>query len=371
VPSTKAKVKCELGLRLEHLSKAWNGFALRDISLDVADGEYFALLGPNGAGKTLLLETIMGFHKPDAGRVLLDSRDVTNVPPERRSIGYVPQNCMLFPHMRVRQNVEFGLKMRGVTEHDRERVVYHVLMLMGLTSLAEKFPMRLSGGERQKVVLARVLAVEPKAILLDEPLASIDDESSRVIKEELKRIHRDLKVTVIHVTHNQMEAFSLAQRVAVMNCGQIVQIGTAKSLLSSPADEFVARLLGYENIFKGKLVKHDMRLAFLDVGGRVIRADRDVKDGECIIGIRPEDVSLSVMPVSSSDMNVFRGIVVDCVDLGPIVSVSVDVGFKVKATVAKGSFLEFNLDRGKEVWLSFKFGSVKLLGKCQTVSARD
>jgi molybdate/tungstate transport system ATP-binding protein len=361
-------VKHGLGLRLEHLSKAWDGFALRDISLDVADGEYFALLGPNGAGKTLLIETIIGFHKPDAGRILLDSKDVTDVPPEKRSIGYVPQNCMLFPHMRVRQNVEFGLKMRGVAKDDRKTAVSRVLMLMGLTSLAEKLPMGLSGGERQKVALARVLAVEPKAILLDEPLASIDDESSRVIKEELKRIHRDLKVTVIHVTHNQMEAFSLAQRIAVMNCGQIVQIDTAKSLLSNPADEPVARLLGYENIFKGKVIKHDKRLAFVDVDGRVLGTGREVKDGECTVGIRPEDVSLSVIPVSSSDTNVFRGIILDCVDLGPVVSVSVDVGFKVKATVAKGSFLEFNLDRGKEVWLSFKFESVRILNKHQAAS---
>jgi ABC-type Fe3+/spermidine/putrescine transport system ATPase subunit len=361
-------VKCKLSLKLEHLSKAWNGFALRNVNLDVADGEYFVLLGPNGAGKTLLLETIIGFHKPDEGKIVLNGKDVTSVPPERRSIGYVPQNCMLFPHMRVRQNVEFGLKMRGIAEDDRKRAVSRMLTLMELTSLAEKLPMRLSGGERQKVALARVLAVEPKAILLDEPLASIDDESSRVIKDELKRINHDLKVTLIHVTHNQMEAFSLAQRIAVMHRGQIVQIGTAKSLLSSPDDEFVARLMGYENVFKGKLVKQDEGLAFVEVDGHIIRAAADAKDRECIIGLRPEDVSLSMISVSSSDMNVFQGIVADCVDLGPIVSISVDVGFKVKATISKGSFLDFNLDRGREVWLSFRFESVKILNKRQATS---
>lgn len=359
------KVKHELVLKLEHLSKAWHGFALRDVSLDVADGEYFALLGPNGAGKTLLLETIIGFHKPDKGRILLDSKDVTSLPPEKRSLGYVPQNCMLFPHMRVWQNVEFGLRMRGVAEGDRRKTVDRMLMLMGLTSLAEKSPMTLSGGERQKVALARVLVIEPKVVLLDEPLTSIDDESSRVVKDELKRIHRDLNVTVVHVTHNQMEAFSLAQRVAVMNCGQVVQVGTTKSLLSCPADEFVGRFLGYENICKGRLVKSEEGLSFVDVSGLVIRAAGDVEDDECTVGIRPEDVSLHTKPFTSSEANVLRGVVADCVDLGPIVSVSVDTGFKVKATVAKGSFLELNLERGTEVWLSFKFESVRILNKHQ------
>lgn len=362
------KVKCELSLRLEHVSKAWHGFALTDVSLNVAEGEYFALLGPNGAGKTLLLETIIGFHKPDKGRIFLDSKDVTFLPPEKRSLGYVPQNCMLFPHMRVWQNVEFGLKMRGVAEGDRKTKVERTLMLMGLTSLSQKLPMTLSGGERQKVALARVLAVEPKVILMDEPLASIDDESSRVMKEELKRIHRDLKVTVVHVTHNQMEAFSLAQRIAIMNCGQVVQVDAAKSLLSSPADEFVARLLGYENIFHGKVVKKDAGLSYVDLGGVIIKARGDVKGDECIVGIRPEEVSLFAKPVSFSEMNVLSAVVADCVDLGPIVSISVDAGCKFSVTVAKGSFLELNLDRGAEVWLSFKFDSVRIWNRRQVAS---
>lgn len=347
------------------MSKAWDGFALRDVTLDVGEGEYFALLGPNGAGKTLLLETIIGFHRPDKGRILLDGKDVTSLAPEKRSLGYVPQNCMLFPHMRVRQNVEFGLKMRGVTESERRKKVDRMLVLMGLTGLAEKLPMTLSGGERQKVALTRVLAVDPKVVLLDEPLSSIDEESSRVMKEELRRIHRELKVTVVHVTHNQMEAFSLAERVAVINRGQVVQVDAAKSLLSSPADEFVARFLGYENIFKGTTIKHAVGLSYVDIGGFVIKTAGDVKDGGCVVAVRPEDVSLSVKPDSPSEENLFRGVVVDCADLGPIVSLSINVGFEIKATVAKGSFLELNVDRGAEVWLTFKSESVRILNKTQ------
>jgi molybdate/tungstate transport system ATP-binding protein len=357
-----------LGLRLEHLSKAWNGFALKDVSLDVADGEYLALLGPNGAGKTLLLETIVGFYRPDKGRILLDSQDVTFVPPEKRRMGYVPQNCMLFPHMRVRQNVEFGLKMRGVAEDERRKTVDRVLTLLGLTGLADKLPMTLSGGEKQKVALARVLAVEPKVILLDEPLASIDEESSRAMKVELKRFHRDLRVTVVHVTHNQMEAFGLAERVAIMNCGQIVQVDGAKSLLSSPADEFVARFLGYENVFKGRVVEHKPVLSLVDLGRFVVKVAGDANDGECVVGVRPENVSLSLKPPPSSEANLLRGVVADCADAGPIVSVTIDAGFKIKATVAKGSFLELNLDPGMQVWLSFEPESVKILSRSQATS---
>jgi len=231
--------------------------------------------------------------------------------------------------------------------------------------LADKLPMTLSGGEKQKVALARVLAFEPKVVLLDEPLASIDEESSRATKVELKRIHRDLKVTVVHVTHNQMEAFSLAERVAIMNCGQIMQVDVAKSLLSSPADEFVARFLGYENIFRGRVVNRDERLSFVEVADFVIKAIGHLNNDDCIVGIRPEDISLSATPFFSSYLNVLRGAVADCTDMGPIVSVSVDLGLRVKATVTKGSFLELNPDRGTQVWLSFKPESVRIFNKHQ------
>jgi len=213
------------------------------------------------------------------------------------------------------------------------------------------------------------LAVEPKIILLDEPMASMDDESSRAMKEELKRIHRDLKVTIMQVTHNQMEAFSLATRVGIMNRGQIVQVDTVKSLLCQPADEFVARLLGYDNIFRAKLLKNDSGLVSLDVGDILMGAVGHEKDGEQIVGIRPEDVSVSTEPVNPSGMNVLEGIVADTADLGPIVSVSVNLGFTIKASIAKGSFLELNLDKGMRVWLFFKPESVKLLKKHQIASA--
>jgi molybdate/tungstate transport system ATP-binding protein len=360
-------VKCELGLRLEHLSKAWNGFALRDVSLDVTDGEYFALLGPNGAGKTLLLETVIGFHKPDAGRILLDSRDVTNVPPERRSIGYVPQNCMLFPHMRVRQNVEFGLKMRGVAKDDGQKAVHRVLMLMNLTSLAEKLPMRLSGGERQKVALARVLVTEPKVVLLDEPLTSIDAETSRNLREELRRINREFKVAFLHVTHDQIEAFSLADRIAIMREGKIVQAGTPNEVLSNPIDEPVARFLGYENVLHVRLVKHEGGISEVSADGIPIKLKGKLESEAATIVIRPEDLVITTeAPTVSVEWNSLEGKVREYTNLGPVVEVTIDAGLLLKISIDKRSFLELNLIEGKHVYVAFKVDSVRIVSLRQT-----
>jgi ABC-type Fe3+/spermidine/putrescine transport system ATPase subunit len=242
--------------------------------------------------------------------------------------------------------------------------------MMDLELLAGRSPIKLSGGEQQKVALARVLSIEPEVILLDEPLASIDEESSRVMKEELKRIHRDLKVTLVHVTHNQVEAFSLAERVAVMNHGQIIQVDRAKSLLSCPGDEFIARFLGYDNILKGKFVGHDAELSVVDISGFQMKtsARGKAKEEECTMGIRAEDVSISLTPAVSSRINFFRGIVTDFTDLGPLVSVSVNSGFQVKAFVSKGHFLELSIDRGTEVWVSFSPEAFRVLTKCHVSS---
>ena len=352
-------MKRELKLQLENVSKSWNGFALKNINMEVADSDYFALLGPNGAGKTLLLETVLGFWRPDKGRILLGSEDLTSVPPEKRGLGYVPQECMLFPHMKVRQNVEFGLKMRHISENERRKTSNRVMELLGLRTLADKFPITLSGGERQKVALARVLAIEPEVILLDEPLASIDAENSRLMKDELKRIHRDLKVTIVHVTHNQIEAFNLAERIAIMHQGQIVQIDDARSVLSNPASEFVARFLGYENILRGKLVKRSASLSTINIEGYTVHISAVVENDDCIVGIRAEDFLLSLEP-PESNLNVLKGRISDWEDLGPIVSVTIEAAFRIKVSVSKGYFVELNLERNAEVWVSFRPESVRL-----------
>jgi ABC-type Fe3+/spermidine/putrescine transport system ATPase subunit len=349
-------------LKLEGVRKAWQGFALRDINLEVGEGEYFVLLGPTGAGKTLLLETIAGFHRLDSGKIFFGGHDVSAVPPERRGFGYVPQNYLLFPNMTVKKNIEFGLRMSRQTEADRKSKTDEMLALFKLEPLADRMPATLSAGEKQKTALARVFAINPRLILLDEPLSSIDANARRGLKDELKRVHRDLHVTVIHVTHDQMEGFSLAERVAIIRNGQVIQTGDPKQVMDNPKDEFTARLLGYENVYEAKLTQRSGDMSLVNVGKLVIKVSGIVKNEICCIGLRPEDVIISPKPPDSNKLNRAKGIMVDYADLGPLVTVDIDAGLLIKAVMAKRQFLEMRLDQSDEVWLSFAPELVKILG---------
>jgi ABC-type Fe3+/spermidine/putrescine transport system ATPase subunit len=349
-----------VGLELKNISKSWRGFELKNIEIKVDTGDYFILLGPTGAGKTLLLETIMGFYKPDEGKISLDGVDITDVPPEKRNIGYVSQKCVLFPHMNVRQNVEFGLKMRGTTKTERQETVNQVLDFIGLKLLEHRSPASLSGGEKQKVALARVLATKPQTILFDEPLTAIDAEAARELKNELKRIHRAEK-TIIHVTHNQIEGFSLGNKMAVMNSGEIVQTGKPRELFVKPLNKFVAKFLGYENIFDATLVEKQGSLSLVNAEGVELKVSENIDVPECIVAVRPEDVSLSFSPIRNDTGNVLKGTIVEFADQGPTVSITVDAVLSFSVIMTKSAFVEKNLESGQEVWLEFKSGSVKVI----------
>jgi molybdate/tungstate transport system ATP-binding protein len=349
-----------MGLELEKISKSWRGFKLKNVELKVEDGDYFIILGPTGAGKTLLLETVMGFHQPDEGRVFLDGEDITDTPTEKRNIGYVSQKCVLFPHMNVRQNVEFGLKMRGTQKTERQQAANQVLDFMGLKPLEHRLPATLSGGEKQKVALARVLATKPRTILFDEPLTSIDAETARELKKELKRIHKSGK-TIIHVTHNQIEGFSLGNKMAVMNAGEIVQTGKPKELFVKPRNKFVARFLGYENIFGAQLAGKRDSLSLVNAEGVELKVSERIDAPECTVAVRPEDISISFSPTRSEAENVLKGTIVEFADQGPTVSIIVDAGLIFSVTMTKSSFVEKSLEIGQEVWLAFKGAAVKVI----------
>jgi molybdate/tungstate transport system ATP-binding protein len=341
-------------------------FSLKDVDLEVADGEYFALLGPTGSGKTVLLEIIMGFHRPDLGKIVLDNHDITLVPIEKRGLGYVPQNCPLFPHMDVRQNVEFGLKMKKKNEAQTRRRVDDMLSLLDLKQMEHRLPATLSGGERQKVVLARVLATEPKITLLDEPLAAVDAEASRNLRKELKRINRDLGTTMIHVTHDQMEAFSLAKRIGIIKEGKIRQVASPRRLLQDPDDEFVASFLGYRNIFKVELVKLVNGISQVRMKDYIFKVASELAAGQNVIAIRPEDVQIGRETSTSEQANAFSGTIIEYEDQGPIATLTVQVGFLLEAAIDKYSFYEMDLDVGTQVVASFKAESVKVLNSSQT-----
>lgn len=351
-----------LTLKIEHVSKTLGTFSLRDISLEVGKGEYFVLLGSTGAGKTVFLDLVMGFHSPDKGKIILDGRDITNMPTYKREIAYVPQNCHLFPHMSVFENVEFGLKMRRMASAERKKAVEGMVEILGLGNIAERMPSTLSGGETQKIVLARVLVTEPKVVLLDEPLTAIDAETSRSFLDELKRINHEFGVGFLHVTHDQMEAFRLADKIAIMREGRIVQIGNPSEILSSPADEFVARFLGYENVFRVSLIKCKRGISEVSANGVSIRLNGKLESGAATVAIRPEDIMVTTeAPSVSSGWNFFEGTVGEYTNLGSVVEVTVNIGLFLKALIDKRSFLELNLSEGKRVHVGFKADSVRIV----------
>lgn len=349
-------------MKVVGISKKLGTFALTEINLEIGENEYFVLLGPTGAGKTVLLETIMGFHHPEKGKVFLNGQDITNAPTEKRGMGYVPQNCPLFPHMTVAENVEFGLKMRRKSLAERKQNVRKMLTLVGLEGMAERTPEALSSGERQKIVLARVLATEPKIILLDEPLSSIDAEASRGLREELRRVNHELGVAVVHVTHDQIEAFSLAGTLAIMRDGRIIQKGRPNEVLLNPSDESVARFLGYENVFHVKLVKNEKDTSEVGTDGATIRLSGRLESQEATVAILPENILIATKPFPVVDeLNILQGEIKGYTNLGPLVEVTVDAGLLLKAFVDKRTFLEANLVDGKRVNVGFKIDEVKVV----------
>ena len=351
-------------IRIEHLSKDLGEFFLRDITLDIKDGEYFMVLGPTGAGKTILLETIAGIYRADSGRIFLDGQDITDIPPRERNIGMVYQDYTLFPFLTVEENIAFGLKMRKVARNEIKRRVDELANLMGVVHLLHRYPGTLSGGEQQRIAIARALIMEPKVMLLDEPLSALDPQTAERLRQELKNIHSitDTTTTIIHVTHSFEEAFLLGSRMAIMNKGEIVQVGTPNEVFRKPNSEFVAEFLGVGNLFQGESrIDADSGIASIDVGGINI-VSATLKSGSVHVSIRPEDILVSTKQIVSSARNSFKGKIAGIVDAGTILKIAVDVGIDTPFVVAitKRSFDELNLKMGREVYITFKASAVHL-----------
>lgn len=240
-------------LRLDDIGLALGSFRLRGIHLHIRAGEYLVLLGPTGAGKTLLLETIAGLHAPGRGRILLHGLDITRTAPEKRRLGIVYQDYALFPHFTIFDNIGFGLKMRKTAPKNIDLQVRAMADFLGISHLLTRLPANLSGGERQRSALARALVLQPDILLLDEPLSAVDRLTGDFLRNELKRIHRELGMTILHITHNLEEAFFLADRMAVMNQGEILQQGTVGKVCGRPKNRFIAELMGLKNFFSVRL----------------------------------------------------------------------------------------------------------------------
>jgi putative spermidine/putrescine transport system ATP-binding protein len=262
--------------------------ALEGVSLDIHPGEFVALLGPSGCGKTTLLRALSGLDSIDGGRILIDGKDVARVPANRRDIGMVFQSYSLFPHLTVMQNVEFGLRMRRIDARRRVARATEALELVGLEDRGERYAHELSGGQQQRVALARALVTRPRVLLLDEPLSALDAKVRVSLREQIRRIQRDLGITTVFVTHDQEEALAVADRVAVMNSGMIEQIGTPEQLYLTPSTPFVADFVGLSNRLDG--VAHD---GVVTVQGQELPLLAGESTGEVTAFVRPEDVVFS------------------------------------------------------------------------------
>ncbi|GAC1327644.1 MAG: ABC transporter ATP-binding protein [Beijerinckiaceae bacterium] len=286
-------------VRTEGLSKRFGDvIALHEAALDIRRGELLTLLGPSGGGKTTLLNLIAGFLTPDSGTIHIDGKPVTDVPTYRREIGVLFQNYALFPHMNVAANVGYGLKMRGMAKAEIARRVTETLALVQLTGYEDRKPRQLSGGQQQRVALARALAISPKVLLLDEPFSALDKNLRVSMQLELKDIQRRLGVTTIFVTHDQSEALSLSDRIALLSEGCIRQVGNPDAIYRQPADRFVASFVGDVNVFRARLDRVEGGIALVLVGAATVRvpaeALRDCTRGATVdLFLRPEQVRIA------------------------------------------------------------------------------
>ncbi len=309
-------------LELEHISKRFDAvLAVDRVSLSIQEGEFVSLLGPSGCGKTTTLGLIAGFLAPDGGCIRIGSRDVTAEPPYRRNTGMVFQNYALFPHMTVAQNIAFGLRMRRVPKADIRGKVRRALDLVQLPHTADRYPRQLSGGQQQRIALARALVIEPAILLLDEPLSNLDAKLREEMRIELREIQRRVGITTVFVTHDQTEALALSDRVAVMDHGAIVQVGSPDTIYERPATEFVASFIGTTNRIEGEFAGAAGPYATLKVpGGREVRGlvtpgTRPAGAGVALV--RPEKIALTAE--AHPDRNALPGTVEHSVYLGMVI----------------------------------------------------
>jgi len=274
-------------IRIEALAVRYRGFALEDITIQVAPGEFFCLIGPTGAGKTVVLESTAGLVAADSGSIRIAGRDVTHLPPERRRIGIVYQDSALFPHLTVGQNIRFGLRYHPDGHRFHAARLPFLLEQLALEDLVDRSVTHLSGGEKQRVALARALVVEPEVLLLDEPLSALDPNFREEIRDVLKQLHHETGITVLMVTHDFSEAQYLGQRAAVIRNGRIEQIGTVQRIFHEPETPFVARFVGMKNLFPAVFEG-----TAADLGGFAIRLSAPAEKERGQVAFRPEDVTL-------------------------------------------------------------------------------
>jgi len=344
-------------LHIENVSKDLGEFKLDKVTLDIKDGEYLVIIGPTGAGKTILLETVAGVYPPDSGKIFLNEKEITYEPPKCRNITMVYQDYMLFPHLNVEENIGFGLKNSKQTKEKTEQKIREVAELFNISHLLHRYPDTLSGGEQQRVAISRAIILEPSVLLLDEPLSALDRQTRDRLRKELKRLHSMFKTTIIHITHNFEEVFSLADRVAVMNGGRIIQVGEPDEVFRRPNSEFIANFVGVENLFRGMCI-NDGNRSYIDVNGIQIVSSLCPVGEEVYASVRPEEILISRETLNASARNSFKGAIENIVDNGTVVRLSVNVGIPFVVVLTRQGFSEMDLHKGDFICITFKASSV-------------
>jgi spermidine/putrescine transport system ATP-binding protein len=334
--------------------------AVAGIDLAIVEGEFFSLLGPSGCGKTTTMRMVAGFEEPTAGEIRLHGRDVTDVPPHKRDVNMVFQSYALFPHMNVFENVAFGLRRKSVAKPEITKRVGQMLEIVDMAGRSERRPRELSGGQQQRVALARALVNNPRALLLDEPLGALDLKLRQAMQVELKRIQREVGITFVYVTHDQGEALTMSDRIAVMNDGQIEHLGTPREIYEHPRTRFVAGFIGTSNLLSGTVTRMDGDRAVIELGPdeRIIVPvpDRDVGHGSRLeLTVRPEKIELATEPPAGEGC-ALRGTVSEVVYLGTSTnfSVSTTAGSDMVVFQQNSASAADVAARGDSVWLSWQ-----------------
>jgi len=345
-------------VRLENVVKRFgNVVAVDNINLEASPGEFLTLLGPSGSGKTTTLRIIAGLEFPTEGQVYIDQKPVVDKPAYKRDLGMVFQNYALFPHMTIFENIVFPLKMKGIVKSELSKRVGNILEVVKLSGFENRHPKQLSGGQQQRIALARALVYEPSVLLMDEPLGALDKKLREEMQLEVKQIQERFKITTIHVTHDQSEALTMSDRVAIMNNGRIEQLGSAEELYEAPANKFVADFIGESNFFEGVVVKVEKEWCHVKTKGSLIvraRLKSEVQQGEKVnLTIRPERIQLS--PSDRGDENCYTGEIKDIIYLGETIKylVVLEGGerISVKSQNKEGHVLR---ERGRKVTLGWE-----------------
>lgn len=345
-------------LKVESICKRYPRFSLHEITLHVEKGEYYILFGPTGAGKSLIFEIIAGIRKPDSGQVFIGNKELTNRDPSRRNIGYVPQDYALIPFKTVRQNIAFGLEARKLPMGEKKKRISEILTLLGIEHLADRKPDHLSGGEKQRVTLGRALVIQPDILLLDEPLSAVDENTGDQLMKEIKTLHKQLGMTILHICHRLEEVFYLADRMAVIQDGIIVQTGTPRQIYHAPSNAFVANLLKVKNVIPGEVKKKNADEWFYIAGQPLIPAN--LPAGTAYAVIPPNKIGVyKNKPAPVKDEVILLPCTVQTTESWkPVPEVVLDVGFPLHMPADKSMN---GLSPSETGWVALSKKDIRLL----------